>query len=605
MKKKLFVILSVLVVVAAAVIYWFLTGRVDETLISQQVSITRVTVGDEKTEFASVSLAFHKDSKKYDYANVLVDLNKDGTFASYQVDGKTQEEWVVQNTLTKVFSAEGNNFSFVLNDSQIEAQKDFNVAIVLSRKNLDQWDGKAIRGSAYQTLTIPSIESDDISDRYEADPEGIRAGGIFLNVLSEPALAAGETPPTAPPVEAQDVQKELEEATKAQLREGLNPLTNTSAPKSTEKTVESLGKEFDVFHDGDMPDITQGKNECVPTSTANSLLWLAQKNKFSDKMPKTGAEIISELKTDLKWSATGVKVEEDYLTGKQAFIERHKLPLATHLVGSKAFDLNIVAKIAQELRKGQDVEIHLVYFQEKADGSWQQSGAHMVTAVGARGARDGQQTIEIHDPLSPGPSKLDIYKVNGSNVKDYKYGKLTYIKQAYAESPVTPPATPPDDSSTPTNATPPTTNSTATPPTPTRTVRPDIETGMTGEYTISQSNDQNLLGIQFTPTRQENVDKKINGVELTLADQNPPLPAAPTEMTAYVNGASGSADWPCTVVSGDGVGRVQCQGDTALALDQENYLNVFFQEEIQQMNPLYLNFLSDGQVISTMNPIAR
>src|SRR3989338_3212628 len=145
MKKKLFVILSVLVVVAAAVIYWFLTGRVDETLISQQVSITRVTVGDEKTEFASVSLAFHKDSKKYDYANVLVDLNKDGTFASYQVDGKKQEEWVVQNTLTKVFSAEGNNFSFVLNNSQIEAQKDFNVAIVLSRKNLDQWDGKAIR----------------------------------------------------------------------------------------------------------------------------------------------------------------------------------------------------------------------------------------------------------------------------------------------------------------------------------------------------------------------------------------------------------------------------------------------------------------------------
>src|SRR3990167_1526131 len=420
------------------------------------------------------------------------------------------------------------------------------------------------------------------------------AGGVSLNVLSESALAAGETAPTAPPVEAQDLQKELEEATKNKVREDLNPLTDTSAPESTEKTVETLGKEFDVFHDGDMPDITQAKNECVPTSTANSLLWLAQKNKFSDKMPKTGAEIISELKTDLKWSATGVKVEEDYLTGKQAFIERHKLPLATHLVGSKAFDLNIVAKIAQELRKGQDVEIHLVYFQEKADGSWQQSGAHMVTAVGARGARDGQQTIEIHDPLSPGPSKLDIYKVNGSNVKDYKYGTMTYIKQAYAESPVTPPATPPDDSSTPTNATPPTINSTVTPPA--RTVRPAIETGMTGEYTIAQSNDQNLLRIQFTPTRQENVDKKINGVELTLADQDPSLPVAPTEMTAYVNGASGSADWPCTIVTGDGVGRVQCQGDTTLELGKENSLYVSFQEEIQQMNPLYLHFLSDGQV---------
>src|SRR3990167_9867104 len=179
MKKKLFVILSVLVVVAAAVIYLFLTGRVDKTLISKQASITRVTMGDAKTEFASVSLAFNKDSKKYDYANVLVDLNKDGTFASYQVNGKTQEEWVVQNTLTKVFSAEGNNFSFILNDFQAEAQKDFNMVIVLSKKNLDQWDGKAIRGSAYQTLTISSIESDDISNRYQGGPGGIRRGGCF------------------------------------------------------------------------------------------------------------------------------------------------------------------------------------------------------------------------------------------------------------------------------------------------------------------------------------------------------------------------------------------------------------------------------------------
>src|SRR3990167_1973927 len=180
-------------------------------------------------------------------------------------------------------------------------------------------------------------------------------------------------------------------------------------------------------------------------------------------MPKTGAEIINELKTDLKWLENGVKGEEDYLTGKQAFISRHKLPLVTHLVGSKAFDLNIVAKIAQELRKGQDVEIQLVYFQVKADGSWQQTGAHMVTAVGARGARDGQQTIEIHDPLSPGPSKLDIYKVNGSNVKDYKYGNLTYIKFAYAESPITPPTV----SETPTPkppATPPPATTTTSPP---------------------------------------------------------------------------------------------------------------------------------------------
>ena len=45
----------------------------------------------------------------------------------------------------------------------------------------------------------------------------------------------------------------------------------------------------------DMPDITQKTNECGPTSTANSLRWLAKKSGFEEKLPKNNDDLIKDL----------------------------------------------------------------------------------------------------------------------------------------------------------------------------------------------------------------------------------------------------------------------------------------------------------------------
>src|SRR3990167_3222355 len=445
--RKVIIVIAGLLLVGLGI--WFWLGRVDAKIIGKEATIKRVVFGDEKTENAYLSLPYTADSQKYLYANVMVDFNKDGKFASYQTGGKTQEEWVTQNMNTRVFKNEGVSFDFKLVDLDVETRQDFPIKVVLTKNQLKNWNGKEKRGSAYQTLTVKSIEKDDVSILYSPHPD--RDGGLPSSFLNGIVFAQDEEIPNRPPVT--DELSSGKEGTEAAI--GLTDPQPTET-KTKEKTIETLGREFNVFHSG-VPDITQGENECAIMSTANSLLWLAKENKFTEKMPKSQDELVSELKTDLKWDKDGVDTKQNYLTGKKAFTARHEISMETHMVNVMEYDVNIVAKIAQELKKGQDVEISLAYWNEKADGTWEKTGGHMVTAVGATGDSDGSQILDIHDPLSPGPSKLDRYKVKGTRVIDYKYGanQVTYIRAAIAESPTIPPPTvTPSDSSTPTTPTP-------------------------------------------------------------------------------------------------------------------------------------------------------
>ena len=70
-------------------------------------------------------------------------------------------------------------------------------------------------------------------------------------------------------------------------------------------------------------------------------------------------------------------------------------------------------------------------------------------------------------------------------------------------------------------------------------------------------------------------------------------------------GALHPDNWKCEVVKSDTGNRIACKGSATLALNAESTLVVSFDQQIQQVNPLYLHFSSDGKIVGAMNPIAR
>ncbi len=402
--KKYLPILIAVFVVVIGVLFLFRGGSAP-ALIGTEVNMTRLVRGSEVSPNGFFSVPFLKDSEEYTFINIAVDLNKDGAIGPYIVGGETQEEWLVKNMRARVSKNVANSYSILIPDKTIEERSDFPAYIALAKSRLDSWDGRSAPGGLLKEAKISSLGSMDYGPYYSPDPEGLRDGGFSFDWLTPGYAFADNSVPDVPP--------------------GL------SAGVLTAETS------FDVFHPG-VPDINQETNECVPTAVANSLLWLADKNNFTDKMPTGGnAGLISELKNDMKWDNTGV-FPENILPGLNAFKSRHKIPIEAHRVGS-LFDLGIVSKIAGELMKGQDVEVGMEFGVYAADGSYRRVGGHVVTAVGAWAA-GGSVFLGIHDPLSHGRDSLDMYEINGTRVINYGlHGGPSYvytnIKYAIAESP--------------------------------------------------------------------------------------------------------------------------------------------------------------------------
>lgn len=402
--KKYLPILIVVFVVVIGALFLFRGGSVP-ALIGAEIDMTRLVRGSEASPNGFFSVPFLKDSEEYTFINVAVDLNKDGAIGSYLTGKETQEEWLVKNMRTRVSENVANSYSIFIPDKTIEERSDFSAYIVLGKNKLDGWDGHSASGGLLKEAKISAFGRMDYGPYYSPDPEGLRDGGFSFDWLTSGYVFADNTVPDVPP--------------------GL------SAGVLTAET------EFDVFH-SDVPDINQETNECVPTAVANSLLWLAAKNNFTDKMPTGGnAGLISELKNDMKWKSNGV-LREDVLSGINAFKSRHKIPIEAHQIGA-LFDIGIVSKIAGELKKGQDVEVGMEFGVYEADGSYHRVGGHMVTAVGAWAA-GGSVFLGIHDPLSLGRDSLDMYEINGTRVTNYSlHGGTadiyTNIKYAIAESP--------------------------------------------------------------------------------------------------------------------------------------------------------------------------
>lgn len=640
-KGKLVLSLGVVILVIALAILGYVFLRIDKSLIKDLVVVKRTVYAQEKSTGGLLAMNFNRDNEKYQYVNAAIDFNKDGKFSSYQADGQTQEEWVVENMEPKIKKDEGLGLAIPLVDLSLDNQKDFPVKVVFSKEKLANWQGERKFGSATLSSTIKSIEKNDLSEIYQPDPEKIRSGGFSGNFFASSASASENDPPPRPTNinEEQDALIEAgqsdEGSTSDQSQSSGEGSQNQSPDK--EKTVQSLAKEFDNSH-SNMPDLDQKKNECAPTATANSLLWLAAKGEYLDKLPQTAPELIDKLKTNFKWTAHGVDVKNNYMEGKATTISQLGLPLETHAVG-KPFDLNIVAKIAQEIAKGQDVEIDLAYYKMNPDGTGERIGGHMVTVVGARGTKDAQY-LDIHDPSTTGENKTDSYKINGSNVIGYTSGTTqTFIRYAIAESPITPPTITPSTSSTPINPT-----STATinsNPNATNTITskvnastsPSIITSSSSSPTSTNTSDGqqtssptssstsaspttssaptftshyetyignadngyvNDINIKITPTQLGG--KSFNGVKVDFGGQGLPTPYS-SNTNINLAGWGATADWNCSLGT-----TVTCQGTTIFTLNTKSIFAFFFTESLAGApNNLTVQLLENSVTAATLS----
>ncbi len=286
------------------------------------------------------------------YLNVAIDLNGDSTIDSYSImGGGTQNEWVIRNIpismTTEIFSEPTISVWFDFSDNiPIPSTADY--AMIITEQPV--------------SITLP-IPIEDLStwDRSTADIVGSDWG--TLDTMGQNLV---EFAPVVPPtIGAGPVMLE-------------NP-----GPR------DSLG----------VPDIAQQLNECGPTSAANSLIWLAKKHKFTDKLPKKqdGSLDTNQVILDLMKAMTGSNTRpfggiqgNQLFTGKTQYIQDKPLPLSveggmldTNARGAKTYDFMV-----KQLAKGQDVELLIL---------WPGGGGHCVTVTGYAIAL-GRAFVFVHDP---------------------------------------------------------------------------------------------------------------------------------------------------------------------------------------------------------------
>lgn len=294
------------------------------------------------------------------YLNVVVDLDRNGNWSAYSVGGGvTQEEWIVPNYA--IFTVPGYsinvNIPFDLVDPSVVPPYD-NVWVraTLTTEYIDPaifgslgWDGSGPDGGFLRGETEDWLIS--VEDHV-----------LFPVLTGFLAPPPGPQPPP-PPKPRPDPQPQ--------------------------KGIEKEG----------VPDISQEPMECAPTSTANSLYYLAKECGFSDKLPgdpQNPRPLIEELKRKMApdWEPPkkypGV-LPEDFQKGKEDITRQLGLPIETRCQNAYEGQIPTIEFIMRELDKCEDVELGMAFTDAK-------KGGHMVTVVGYTKYPDGSVRLKIHDP---------------------------------------------------------------------------------------------------------------------------------------------------------------------------------------------------------------
>lgn len=151
---------------------------------------------------------------------------------------------------------------------------------------------------------------------------------------------------------------------------------------------------FKLVYRKGVPDTAQGKNECAPTSAANSLSWM--EDEYDDVAIGLSTEEIRDTLKTVDYmntsSATGTS-DENFVAGKNAFAEDYGLPITTKAIPGGEGKAPGMEELFDELEKGSDVELSVVW----KDKNGNPAGGHWVTVVGMVEI-EGQYGVYINDP---------------------------------------------------------------------------------------------------------------------------------------------------------------------------------------------------------------
>jgi len=199
----------------------------------------------------------------------------------------------------------------------------------------------------------------------------------------------------------------------------LNP--GTEPAKTTGKTASATR--------ATMPDIAQKTMECGPTSTANSLRWLAETHGFNDKLPKKNDDLIQDLMKAMTGSSDrpfGGLSGDQLHDGKIKYAQDKGLPITVkgglndpNANGAKAFDF-----IKSEFDGGEDIEFLIGW-----PGG---NGSHWVTVTGYK-MNDDRLFLTVNDPDDGKSGSVTWELDRDGNFKKPKGTMLWAVSESYVE----------------------------------------------------------------------------------------------------------------------------------------------------------------------------
>jgi hypothetical protein len=108
-------------------------GGSDAGVIADGITVAHLTVNDQPTQLAHLTVPFNQDLQGDAYINVAIDLNGDGQWADYPLgDGSVQPEWVVRNMPAFVTAGHSQNFYIRLADAGAVARSNLPLRAIIT-----------------------------------------------------------------------------------------------------------------------------------------------------------------------------------------------------------------------------------------------------------------------------------------------------------------------------------------------------------------------------------------------------------------------------------------------------------------------------------------
>lgn len=360
-------------------------------IILPEGTLYAYAIRGESTGAAGINLSFLEDGG-YPVLNLAIDINGDGSIASYETENGTQDEWVLQNTP-----------AYILGDLDTSYTVDF-------------FDTDALGNESLNAFAIFS------SDALEAgwhDDEGVRDITLSVTAYELNEILGLDVPGNGPDIYRGGASHGFYRIAHAQGN-------NSSIP------------DLDIDLDYNIGDLPQQSMECAPTSITNNMLGLAEANGRRSDLPSADT-LVRQLKEDLKFGDEGRAgvLDKNYIAGKNAFMNRYNFPIITTEISNPSFE-----DIADALGDGAVIEMDLAFFERNAQGRFVHSASHVVTLTGIS-SDGGEFELRGRDSATPdgGESWRFFPKQEGRPQSQIAYPKnrtgATIINKIYVQRWVT------------------------------------------------------------------------------------------------------------------------------------------------------------------------